>query len=216
MPGGLYIEGRNIRNFADIQRNYNYEVSFINAGSLIPGWTSDDVTLRARSFTIPQRGNEAIESSYGAMKQFFPGKPTFSNTSDITFEETESQGVATFLYSWQQKIFDVTAGHSNYSRKRGNNAAGSIADTGICDHIVITAYRNGGAGTDPSQEPNKYYLYNAWLQNVAEVNIDYNQAGDSVKFNATFQYDFWVYSPTDPQIGNGNISNPVITPESSN
>jgi len=214
MAGGLYIEGRNIKNFSDIQRTYNYEVTFVNAGSLI-GWKDDDITLRARSFTIPQRGNEAIESNFGAMKQFFPGKPTFSNTSDITFEETESQNVATFLYAWQQKIFDITAGHSKYVKKRGTNAASNVGGDGIVDQIIITAYKNGGNTSEMTAEPNKYYLYNAWLQNVAEVNIDYNQAADSVKFNATFQYDFWVYSSTDPQIGSGTTSTPTITSETS-
>lgn len=202
---GMHIEGRKIRNFADIQRNYNYEIIFRNAAVLVPGWGEEDVTLRARSFTIPQRGNEAIESNYGAMKQFFPGKPTFTYTTDVTFEETESQGVARFLHAWQQKIFNINDGHANYSRKRGSNG-GTIATDGICDVVIIKAYKQDG-----TEEDNKYFFVNAWLQNVADVNIDFNQAGDSIKFVATLQFDFWDYGTTDPTFGTGGIGEIVGT-----
>lgn len=199
----MYIEGRGIRNFADVQKNYQYEVTFMNAGKLIDGWTEDDVTLRARSFSLPSRGNEVIESNFGAMKQYFPGKPTFSTTTDITFEETESQGVSRFLHAWQQRLFNLYDGHANFSRKRGN-AGGTILQDGVCDLIKITAYR-----VDNTPEDNKYFFMNAWLQNVAEVNIDYSQASDAVKFVATFQYDFWVYGENEPTFNSngGNASN---------
>lgn len=199
----MYIEGRGIRNFADVQKNYQYEVTFMNAGKLIDGWTEDDVTLRARSFSLPSRGNEVIESNFGAMKQYFPGKPTFSTTTDITFEETESQGVSRFLHAWQQRLFNLYDGHANFSRKRGN-AGGTILQDGVCDLIKITAYR-----VDNTPEDNKYFFMNAWLQNVAEVNIDYSQASDAIKFVATFQYDFWVYGEKEPTFNSngGNASN---------
>lgn len=195
MAQGMYIEGRKIRNFADIQKNYQYEVVFLNAGTII-GAGPEDVTLRARSFSIPQRGHEAIESNYGAMKQFFTGKPTFSNTTEIMFEETHSQFVQKFLYTWQQKIFDINSGHSNYARKRGSGGSGTIAagSDGICDMIKIVAFDNQGNELD-----NKYWFVNAWLQNVNEVPIDYSQAGDSVKFTATFQFDFFEFGANPPK-----------------
>ena len=197
------IEGRKIRNFADVQRNYQYEIIFRNAAALIPGWDEEDVTLRARSFTIPQRGNEVIESNFGAMKQYFTGKPTFSQTIDVSFEDTESQGVARFLHAWQQKIFNVNDGHANYSRKRGNSG-GNIATDGICDLMIIKAYRVDGTELD-----NKYFFINAFLQNVNEVNIDYSQASDSVKFTATFQFDFWDYGKEDPTFSTGGTGSNV-------
>lgn len=189
----MYIEGRKIRNFADIQKNFQYEVVFLNAGAII-GAGAEDVTLRARSFSIPQRGHEAIESNYGAMKQFFPGKPTFSNTTEIMFEETHSQFVQKFLYTWQQKLFDINSGHSNYARKRGSSGSGTISSDGICDMIKIVAFDNQGNELD-----NKYWFVNAWLQNVNEVPIDYSQAGDAVKFTATFQFDFFEFGSNPPK-----------------
>jgi len=196
---GLYIEGRAIRNFADIQRNYLYEITFKSAFNLIPDYCADeeDITLRVRSFSIPQRGNEAIESNFGAMKQFFPGKPTFGNTIQITFEETESQFTQSFLFAWQQRLFDVNHGHANFTRKRGGDSTvgtyiTNSNDTGICDLVTIKAFRYNGDELD-----NKYYLYNVWLQNVDDVSLDYSQ-NEAVKFTATFQFDFWTYGTEEP------------------
>jgi len=209
MPG-MYIEGRKIKNYADIQKNYQFEVKFSNAHSLIDGWSDEDVTLRARSFSLPQQGFEAIESNFGAMKQFFPGKPTFSNTTEIIFEETHSQGVQRFLNAWKKKIFDVTAGHGNYERKRGSNGSNTIGvgiQDGICDLITITAFDNRDNPLD-----NKYFFYNAWLQNVNEVSLDYSQAGDAVKFNATFQFDFFDFGTTPSQISPNNVLSTNVGP----
>ncbi len=201
---GMYIEGRKIKNFADIQRNFDYEIVFSNAHTIVDGWEAEDVSLRARTFTLPQRGNEPIESNYGAMKQFFPGKPTFGNTMQITFEETESQKVQNFLHAWQQKIFNINEGHANHSRKRGEAGTqliGTSEANGICDLITINAYRFNGDLLD-----NKYYLVNAWLQNVDDVTIDFSQ-NESIKYNATFQFDFWTYGTTPPEFGAGTNFN---------
>lgn len=212
MPG-MYIEGRKIRNFADIQKNYQYEVVFRNASRLIPEWAPDgeDITLRARSFSIPQRGHEAIEDNFGAMKQFFPGKPTFSNTTEIMFQETHSQSVQRFLDAWQQRLFDVNTGKSNYARKRGSGNNSDIGGSGICDTIIIKAFDNENNELD-----NKYFFMNAWLQNVADVSIDYNQSGEGVKFTATFQFDFFTFGKEPPTfnvnsvVGSNVGNNPSI------
>lgn len=194
MAQGMYIEGRKIKQFSDIQRNYDYEITFMNASELVPEWGADgeNVTLRAQSFILPQRGNEAIETNFGAMKQFHVGKPTFGNTFDVTFIETESQGVQRFINAWQQRLFDIRAGHANFNKKRGTDELG-IKSNGYCDLVKITAYTVAGV-----EELNKYWFVNAWPQNVSDVNIDYSQAGDAIKFTVTFQFDLWDYGPNSP------------------
>lgn len=203
---GMFIEGRRLKNFGDIQRNFMFEVTFMNAANknFITGWDSEDLTLRSRSCVLPQRGTDAIESNFGGMKQFFPGKPTFSNTTQITFEETESNGVGIFLYNWHQRIFDITKGHSNVSRKRmdSDTAAGA---GGIVDIIRVTPIRYNGDLYESS-----VYFYNAWLQQVDDVSMDYT-GSEAVKYNATFQFDFWLMGPTGstPAIGS-TIDDPKV------
>jgi hypothetical protein len=191
MAKGIYIEGRTIAAFADIIRTYNHEIQFNNKnGILSEHWGDEDFTLRARSFSLPSRGNETIESNFGGMKQFFPGRPTFSNTVQITFEETESQKVQRFLNAWQQRIYNVNTGHGEYDSKRGTGSKDGIADT-----ITITSFDNSG-----EELPNRYFFINAWLQNVEEVSIDYSQS-EAVRYQATFQYDFYTYGKTSLEFG---------------
>lgn len=195
---GMYIEGRRLKNFGDIQRNFMFEVTFMNAASknFITGWDAEDLTLRARSCVLPQRGADTIESNFGGMKQFFPGKPTFSNSTQIQFEETESNGVGIFLYNWHQRIFDITKGHSNVARKRMDTDA-TAGSGGIVDIIRVTPIRYNGDLYESS-----VYFYNAWLQQVDDVSLDYT-GSEAVKYNATFQFDFWLMGKTGetPAIG---------------
>lgn len=185
MAKGLYIEGRKIASFNDIIRNYNHEISFSNTNEFLgTEWGDEDFTLRARSFSLPSRGNDVIESNFGGMKQYFPGKPTFGSTIQVKFEETESQKVQKFLYTWQQYLFDIRKGHSTYNRKRSTQGA-----QGICEAITITSF-----GADGDELPNKYFLQNAWLKDVEEVTIDYSQS-EAIVYNATFQFDFWTFGP---------------------
>jgi len=200
----MYIEGRSIKSFADIQRSFLFEVEILNFTSKqVPGydaalgtnWKTEDIILRARSASIPQRGHDAIESNFGAMKQFFPGKPTFENTTSIQFEETESQGIGLWLYNWHQMIFDVTKGHSNSGKKRGTTKSDSYVDM-----IRVTPVRYNGEVFN-----NSIYFYNAWLQGVDAVTLDYSTS-ESVKYNATFQFDYWLMGDTEsaPHIGAPN------------
>jgi hypothetical protein len=184
MAKGLYIEGRAIKTFSDIVRNYNHEISFSNIQSFLGGGDSldDELTLKARSFSLPSRGNELIESNFGGMKQYFPGKPTFGSTVQVKFEETESQKVQAFLYAWQQRMFNIRVGHSDYDAKRGGTSS-----NGICEQITITSF---GVNGEPLS--NKYFLHNAWLKDVEEVTIDYSQS-EAITYNATFQFDFWTF-----------------------
>lgn len=194
MAKGLYIEGRSIAAFADIVRTYNHEIHFTNSNSFLGSdWGDEDFTLRARSFSLPSRGNETIESNFGGMKQFFPGRPTFSNTVQVTFEETESQKVQRFLNDWQQRIYNVNTGHGDYFAKRGS----TTGKDGICETISIISFDNSGEELE-----NKYYFVNAWLQNVEEVSIDYTQS-EAVRYQATFQYDLFTYGKSAPAFGQG-------------
>lgn len=197
----MFIEGRKIKNFADIQRSFMWEVSIMNftkkklpdyPASLGTQWDDEQLTLRARSCSIPSRGVDTIESNFGAMKQFFPGKPTFSNTTSIQFEETESQGVGIFLYNWHQMIFDVTKGHSNSAKKRG-----TTPENAYVDMIRVTPVRYNGEVVE-----NSIYFYNCFLQNVDDVSLDYSTS-EAIKYNATFQFDFWLMGDTTspPYIG---------------
>ena len=47
----------------------------------------EDLVIRAKTATIPGRTTEPITSEFIGMKQFFPGKPSFTNTFEVSIEE---------------------------------------------------------------------------------------------------------------------------------
>lgn len=177
--GIFHIEDR-LKNQPDIIRSYAWEVIIPEIGSVSESAKdSEDLVIRARITSIPSRGNEKIESNFVGMKQFFPGKPTFSNTISITFEEFEDQLVGKIMYEWANKIFDIranspTGGGAQVDKKRD-----------IAKLIIIKQYDYN------SQELKLgYKLHNCFIENIEEVTLDYT-SNESIKIPITFSYDFF-------------------------
>ena len=84
MPN-LTLEGR-LKQLPDIQRSWLWEFYIPNVNTIpFAGVTEEDLVIRARTCTLPSRGNEALESYFMGFKQFFPGKPLFGNTMEVQF-----------------------------------------------------------------------------------------------------------------------------------
>jgi len=198
MTNNFTIEGRAASVMQDIQRQFMFEISFPNVANLIADKTIstdlvEELTVRARSIQIPERGIEQISSFFGGMHQIFPGKPTFSNTFSINFEESENQNAYRIFYNWLQSIFDITKGYSNMIGKRpGNTPLGYVTDA----VLQLKKY-------DGTFEKKIILFKNCFIQNVAAVDLDYTGGNDSVKYNATFAFD-WFYLLD-------NIGDPIVT-----
>ena len=64
-----------------------------------------------------------------------------------------------------------------------------IADQDIVRNITLQMYGYDGAPINGGSN-SKIIFYNAWLQDFAEVALDYT-TNDSIKYSTTFQYDRW-------------------------
>ena len=159
-------------NLGDIQRQYMWELYIPDIAEL----NQDDMVLRVRNVVIPGRTIAAIESSFMGTKQFFPGKTEYAGTFATQFEEFEDQKVFKAIDSWQQFIFD---------HGRTDNAGGSAGDKSIITRtITLRMYKHDQSLLGEIE------FYNAWPQGIADSTLDYT-ASDSVKFDVTWQYDFW-------------------------
>lgn len=174
------IEGR-AKLMPDVIRNWTFEVYIPNLSTIAPSLkTEEDLVIRARSVTLPARGTEPMTSNFYGMVQHFPGKPTFGYTLPITFEETQDQIISKALYEWRQAIFNVdptspNAGASSLPLKRQ-----------LTRNINILQYAYNGTALEK-----KYVVYNCFPENVDDVNLSYD-SNESVKYNATFRFDFWL------------------------
>jgi tail tube protein gp19 len=176
----FHIESR-LKNAKDPIRTFFFEVIIPHIDSVTDSFKdSEDLVTRVRSVNVPSRGNEPIDSYFMGMKQKFPGKPTFTNTISITFEDFEDQKVSLAMYEWANRIFDIrsnspTGGMSQATKKRD-----------IAKDIIIKQYAYGGEISLKFQ----YHLFNCFIENVDEIQLEYN-SNDTVKVPVTFSFDYF-------------------------
>lgn len=173
--------------FADIQRNFMWQLFIPGVITVAPSALLDfeDLIVRCRSVSIPQRSTEAIQSNFMGTRQFFPGKADpGGGTVTVGFEDTEDMLIKRVMYEWQQNIFNtnpnsnLTAGKSKKRFKRQ-----LVKDL----YLVMYTY-------DGTILPKIIRFKNAWVQAVGESQLSYD-AGESVKYDVTFQYDYWTLFP---------------------
>lgn len=180
------VEGR-LATIDDLQRNFMFELIIpalagiigTNNQNIVTQDIVESVTIRAKTASIPARGNEEIESVFMGMKQFFPGRPVFTNKLSVSLDETEDQFVLQMLTTWRNKIFDTrndsaTAGYSQAANKRA-----------LSTNITLRQYRYNG-----EKLKQDIVFVNAWPQDVGDVEL--SMAGnEKVTFGVSFTYDFW-------------------------
>ena len=185
-PSNFTINGRAYK-YPDIQRNFMWQLFIPSVISVAPSAILDaeDLLVRCRSISIPQRANEAITSNFMGTRQFFPGKADpGGGTVSVNFEDTEDMAIQRIFYEWQQNIFNInpnsptTAGKSKRLAKRF-----------LTKDMFLILYNYAGVPL-----PKQIRFHNAWVQNVSEVSMSYD-GNESVKYDVTFQYDYWTLFP---------------------
>ena len=169
------IAGR-LKNLPDVQKTFMWEM-FIPS---IEDLDQDEMVLRIRNTVIPGRTITPIESHFMGTRQFFSGKTEYTGTFATQIEEFEDQKVHKALTSWQHAIFDYNP---------DNPTAGQSKVAGKNDYtrdIVLSMYKNSGVKMD-----NDVVFYNAWPQSIGDATLDYT-ASDSVKYEVTWQFDYWL------------------------
>ena len=193
------IQGRAAAVIKDVQRDWMWQLTIPGISNMagmagIEG-LEDEITIRARTCSLPARGVEVIESNWMSQKQFFPGKPTFGNTVSVSFEESENLNVSRFLFNWQQHIMDITSGHSNALAKRPGGATSYVTDM----YLNLVSY-SGQLSKDNPDASRKYFLFkNVFPTNVGDVSLDYSANGQ-IKYDVTFQFDWWYLVDADSEI----------------
>lgn len=169
------IAGR-MKNLPDIQKSYMWELFIPSIEEL----DQDEMVLRVRNVVIPGRTITPIESFFLGTKQFFPGRTEYAGTFNFQAEEFEDQKVHKALHAWMQYLFDydpnsVTAGAQKAPGK-----------TDVTRDVVLKMYKSDGSAME-----NDVVFYGSWPQAVGDAALDYT-ANDSVKFDVTMQYDYWL------------------------
>lgn len=67
---------------------------------------SDDLTIRARKVSVPQKDFGELSTEYLGMKRVFPGKAVVNGTTGITFDEFQDLFITKTMHLWQSYIFN--------------------------------------------------------------------------------------------------------------
>lgn len=174
------VEGR-LGAITDIQRNFMWELTIPNIGAMTSNTiTQEGLVIRTKTCAIPSRGNEEIESVFMGMRQWFPGRPTFSNKLAVSIDETEGQEVTKALYAWRQRIFDIdpsspTAGYSQAVNKRA-----------LSTTIILRQYKFNGEKVE-----NDIHFINAWPSDIGDVDLAMT-GNEKIAYAVTFTFDYWL------------------------
>jgi hypothetical protein len=184
------IEGRAGSIIKDIQRDWMWEVSIPEISNILSdtaiaklgsGGFQEELTCRAKSIAVPSRGVNMIESNFGGMKQWFPGKPTLDYTVTINFVESENGNIHSILTEWNQKIFNLKSGHSQMAGGKRGPAGTSY----VVPNMYLTMKNYAGEARE------KMIIFkNVMLQNVGAAELSYDSDA-TINFSATFQFDLW-------------------------
>ena len=180
MHRNFTIEGRARANkLPDIQRAWMWELFIPSIKDVTGNMDVDDLIIRVKTAVIPGRQIESMTSEFMGMKQYFPGKTTFTSTFTSSIEETQDQMVWKALKHWQNLIYLVDpvrpkGGASQRPNKRS-----------IAKDIYLREY-----GYDGKPLEKKVRFYNCYPEGVGDVTISYESA-DQVKYEVTWRYDFW-------------------------
>ena len=182
MAENFHIVGRT-SNLGTVQKTYNWQIRISKpSGVLGTDWTSD-LLLKAKTASIPGVTINNIESMFMGMKQNYAGNATLEHTLSVEFEEFEDQKVHGYLHAWVNTIFD--------SQSVQDGGGGSVANkSDYATTIELQLY-----SSDRKKLPKKITFHNAWIQNVAQVDLSYGDAG-AVKFSTTFQWDYYTVDST--------------------
>jgi len=185
-PANFTINGR-AQKFPDVQKNFMWQLMIPGISQIAPSAMLDveDLLVRCRSISIPQRSNEPLTSYFMGTRQFFPGRADpGGGTVTVDFEDTEDMTISRVLYEWQQVIFNInpestiSAGKSQRLLKRR-----------MVKDLYLYMFSYAGVPL-----PRVIRFKNAWVQQVSEVGLSYD-GNEAVKYSVTFQYDYWTHFP---------------------
>ena len=185
-PLNFTINGR-AQKFPDIQRNFMWQMIIPGVVKVAPSALLDaeDLLVRCRNISIPQRSNEAITSNFMGTRQFFPGKADpGGGTLSVGFEDTEDMAIQRIMYEWQQNIFNI-----NPSSNRTAGKSKKFLKRQLTKDIYLVLFGYSGVPL-----PKMIRFHNAWVQNVGDSALSY-EGNESVKYDVSFQYDYWTLFP---------------------
>ena len=175
-----------LANLPDLAKAYLFQVRFLyeSESPLAQLLDSDDLMIKARTASLPQKDFNELDTQYMGTKLLYPGKATVSGTFEVQWDEFQDTTISIALHRWSNLLMnqgfqDDIGGSSN------NITGGAFSNfaSRYCATVEVLLYDS----TLKELLPVKWRLYRVWPKTVANVSLDQN--GDSkITRSCTFSY----------------------------
>ena len=175
-----------LANLPDIAKAYLFQVRFLydSESPLSVLLDSDDLMIKARTASLPQKEFGELDTQYMGTKLNYPGKATISGTFEIQWDEFQDTTISQALHRWSNLL--MNQGFQDDIGGSSNNITGgafSIFASQYCANVEILLYDS----TLKNLLPVKWRLYRVWPKVIGSVTLDQN--GDSkITKSCTFSY----------------------------
>lgn len=182
--GNMSVFTTGLMDAKDLVKQYLFQVRFLyDAGSVLAGvLNTDDLMLRAKTMTLPQKEFNLLETHYMGSKLVYPGKATVAGEFTVQFDEFQDMSVSIALHSWSNLLFnqgfrqDINLGgvtgaaYSNYANRYTATVEVLLYDSTLTELLPV-----------------KWVLYRVFPKTISTA--DLSQEGDAkVTRSATFSY----------------------------
>lgn len=180
------IEGRALQTNPIF--NHLWEMSIINARSIMSNISEDDLILRCKSVTLP--GSELVThtTNFMGVKKEIPIKKNLTQTISCSFEMFEGEKGKgdrleyKFFYHWSNLIFEQNP--KNFFV--GNTILTMPSMQLYMRNIIIKQYKYNG-----EELSNHIKLYNCFPKKISDIELAYEGSATIVKFNIDFTFSHW-------------------------
>ena len=153
------------------QRAYMWDVQITNGG-IVPvlGTILDNVSLFAKSITVPSQTIEPIQLNIMGERIFYSGKDSSPRTVEMIFWDDEAGSVRRYLDQWYQMVHENKTGKS--FSKDGYERTIDIKTKDTTDTAFTSVTK----------------LTGCFPIEIGPVQLSYDNS-DIIEISATFQYD---------------------------
>lgn len=172
-----------IKNLPDLVKQYLFQVTFqFDNKELADMLGAEDLMLRAKTASIPQKTFGELSTEYMGSKLVYPGKATVDGDLTIQFDEFQDMTISKLLHRWSNLMFN----HAIDDDIDATGVTGGAYSNYIKDYtatITVDLYDS----TLTNKLPISYKFRFAWPKEIASAEL--NMEGDAkVTRSVTFKY----------------------------
>lgn len=184
----------NLINEKDIAKQFLFQIRFLyERGTVLANVLDiDDLMIKSRSASLPQKTFNELDTQYMGSKLLFPGKATVAGDFSVRFDEFQNLSVSRAMHAWQNLMFnqgfknDIDFGNGQLTGGAASNDPRQY--TATAEVLLFDS-------TLKNLLPYKYVIYRVWPKTLNAYGLDADAEGKITR-EVSFSYSTFEMVPT--------------------